>query len=57
MQADSGFSHAWVLNAMQAQAIAHVRYLVWLVRCAASDIKSRWVGGAAECVLEMSLMA
>ena len=51
MQADCGFSHAWVLDPVQAQAIAHVRYLVWLVRCAASDLKSRWVGCAAECEL------
>jgi hypothetical protein len=36
---------------MQAQAIAHVRYLVWLVRCAASDLKSRWLEGAAESIL------
>ena len=51
MQADGGFGHAWILNPMQAQAIAHVRYLIWLIRGAASDLKSCRFKGAAERLL------
>lgn len=51
MQADCSFGHAWVLDPVQAQAIAHVSHLVWLVGCAPSDLKSCWLKVAAECVL------